>query len=60
MARNYQPTLRELTRILAVFIARWKEGILAGMTPEQATALATFEVGLNTLISALGPNPIDP
>lgn len=60
MARNYQPTLRELLRRIAVFVARYKSLILAGMSPEQAAALATFEVGLAGLTDALGAPPIDP
>jgi hypothetical protein len=60
MAKTYQPTLRLLAHRLNVFIARWREGLLAGMTPTQATALATFEVGLIGLLESLGAEPIDP
>lgn len=59
MAKNYQPSLRLLGRQMSVFIARWRSGILAGMTPEQAVALATFEAGLVGLLAALGAPPID-
>jgi hypothetical protein len=60
MARNYQPTLRALLHSVAIFIARWRVLILAGMTPQQAAALATFEVGLRDLQEQLGVDPVDP
>nr|CRY96497.1 hypothetical protein [uncultured prokaryote] len=59
MAKTYQPTLRLLAHQISVFIARWRIGLQAGLTPEQAVALATFEVGLTGLLTALGAAPIE-
>lgn len=53
-ARNYQPTMRRLARLLSVFITRYNEQIDAGATPEQAAAVATALAALNDLLSALG------
>lgn len=59
MARTYQPTLRSLLHMIASFIGRYRVLILAGMTPDAAAALATFEVGLTQLQSELGAEPVN-
>lgn len=60
MARTYQPTLRELLHVIAIFVARWRVKILAGMTSEQAAALTAFEMALIALQESLGDQPVNP
>lgn len=59
MARTYQPSLRRLLHLIAVFIGRYRVLLAAGMTPDQAAALATFEVGLTGLQTQLGEEPVN-
>jgi hypothetical protein len=53
-ARNYQPSLRRIARLLNLFMVRYQAQILAGMTAPQAVAFAAAEASLGELLAELG------
>lgn len=53
-ARNYQPTLRRLGRLLNLFLTRYQSQILAGATAPQATAIAAVQAALEEMLAELG------
>lgn len=52
--RNYQPTLRALLHTILRFIVRYAVALEAGMTTDQASALATFQSAAELLQIQLG------
>jgi len=53
-ARNYQPTLRRLMHVLSLYIGRYQTFLAAGMSSDEASALATLQSALDVLIGLLG------
>ena len=53
-ARNYQPTLRRLMKVLALFVTRYRTLIDAGLDPAEAAQLAVLAAALDDMIALLG------
>lgn len=59
-ARTYVPELRVILKRMSRYLAAWTPFLLGSLSSEDAAALLAFQLALNTLIAALGPDTIGP